>query len=89
MRRSSFFPVLIVLLICVVAFGFYRGWFTMSSNPEKGSNKVDVNLTMDKDKIEQDAEIVKEKTKEFVGKVKEEVTGPSHPTTDKVKPMNP
>ena len=77
MRRSSFAVVVVVLLVCVVAFGFYRGWFTLSSrSPDAGSNKVDVNLTMDRDKIEEYAETVKEKTTEFVGKVKETVSEP-------------
>jgi hypothetical protein len=71
--KRSFFPVLIVLIICVVALGFYRGWFTLSSgSPDKGSHKVDVNLTMDRDKIEEDAETVKKKATEFTGKVTEE-----------------
>lgn len=74
---NRFVTSALILLVCVVAFGFYRGWFTLSSKPEAGSNKVDVNLTMDKDKIEQDAETVKEKTQEFVGKVKENVTDPA------------
>ena len=74
MKRSIAF--LLVFIVCLAAVGFYRGWFTLSSKPEAGSNKVDVNLTMDRDKIEQDAETVKEKTTEFVGKVKETVTEP-------------
>jgi hypothetical protein len=78
MKRSITF--VLVLIICLVAVGFYRGWFTLSSKPEAGSNKVDVNLTMDRDKMEQDAEKVKEKTTEFVGKVKETVTEPGAKT---------
>ena len=74
MKRS--FAFLLVFIVCVAAVGFYRGWFTLSSKPEAGSNKVDVNLTMDRDKMKQDAETVKEKTTEFVGKVKETVTEP-------------
>jgi hypothetical protein len=72
MNRSVTF--LLVFIVCVVALGFYRGWFTFSSKPEAGGNKVDVNLTMDRDKMEQDAEKVKEKTAEFVGDVKAKVS---------------
>ena len=68
MKRSMSY--LLVFIACLAAVGFYRGWFTLSSKPEEGSNKVDVNLTMDRDKMEQDAETVKEKTTEFVGNVK-------------------
>ena len=78
MKRSITF--VLVLIVCVAAVGFYRGWFTLSSKPEEGSNKVDVNLTMDRGKMEQDAETVKEKTTEFVGKVKETVTEPGTKT---------
>ncbi|MFN0017881.1 MAG: hypothetical protein ACKVP0_06450 [Pirellulaceae bacterium] len=82
MKRSMTF--LLVFIICLVALGFYRGWFTLSSKPDAGSNKVDVNLTMDRDKMEQDAETVKEKTTELVGKVKETVTEPgAKPKSDR------
>ena len=83
--KRSIFPVLIVLLLCVVAVGFYRGWFTLSSSPEPGSNKVDVKLGMDRDKMKEDAATVENKTKELVGKVTEEVTGPAPAATGKAK----
>ena len=82
MKRSITF--LLVFIVCVAAGGFYRGWFTLSSKPEAGSNKVDVNLTMDRDKMEQDAEKVKEKTTEFVGNVKAKVSEPgAKPRSDR------
>jgi hypothetical protein len=66
--RKSIITVLIVLLLGAVALGFYRGWFTLSSpDAAKGSNKVNVNLTMDRDKIEDDAEMVKNKATELTG----------------------
>jgi len=49
--------VLVVLTLCVVAFGFYRGWFVLSSpSSGTGSNQVNVNLTVDPDKVKADAE---------------------------------
>ena len=63
--NRSIISVLFVLIICVGAVGFYRGWFTLSSgSPAAGSNKVNVNLTMDKDKFEEDVEMVKNKVTE-------------------------
>ena len=62
--------VALVLSLCVAVLGFYRGWFSLSSrgrNPE--SNKVSVSLTVDPDKMKDDAEKVKEKTTELTGKV--------------------
>jgi hypothetical protein len=55
--------VLFVLVILVVGLGFYRGWFAVSrSAPGIGSNKVNVNLMVDPDKIKSDTEMVRERT---------------------------
>lgn len=53
--------LLIVMGIVVVGFGFYRGWFIISTGHEGTSNKVDVSLTLDPDKVKEDAGKVKEK----------------------------
>jgi hypothetical protein len=67
-----------VLLIGVVAVGFYRGWFTLSTrSPEAGSNKVNVNLTMDRDKMQEDAQSVKDRTAQLAGKVTDQGAGPA------------
>ena len=43
--KRSIITVLIVLCVCVVALGFYRGWFALSSHgPDAGNNKVNVNF---------------------------------------------
>ena len=68
-RRSA---VLIAIAILVVGLGFYRGWFALSRPaPDAGSNKVNINLTLDPDKVKQDAETVKGKTAEFTGQAEE------------------
>lgn len=55
--------VLFVLVLCVVGFGFYRGWFALTSpNPDSGSHKVNINLSVDPDKMKTDAKSVKDKT---------------------------
>jgi hypothetical protein len=73
--NRSIITVLFVLLICVVAVGFYRGWFTLSSrNLDAGSNKVNINLTVDRDKMQEDAETVTNKATELTGKVTEQAT---------------
>jgi hypothetical protein len=67
MKRSSI-TVLFVLLVCAVALGFYRGWFSLSSHgSDTGSNQVNVNLTVDGGKMQEDAETVKNKATEFAG----------------------
>ena len=66
--KRTFIRVLVVLALCVVGFGFYRGWFALSSpSSGTGSNQVNVNLTVDPDKVKADAESVKQKTTELTG----------------------
>jgi hypothetical protein len=52
---KRFFAVLIVVAILAVGWGFYRGWFVLSSDRHVGSSKVEVNLTVDPDKMKSDA----------------------------------
>jgi hypothetical protein len=62
--------VLIVLAILVAGLGFYRGWFAVSrAAPDAGSDKVNINLAADPDKMKQDAETVKDKATELTGGV--------------------
>lgn len=72
MKRLS--VVLIAIAILVVGLGFYRGWFALSrSAPDAGSNKVNINLAADPDKMKQDAAIVKDKASELTGGVTDDV----------------
>lgn len=73
---KRFCSLLIVLAVIVVCLGFYRGWFSVSGGREAVSNKVDVNLTVDTDKVQADAETVKAKATELTGKTTEDVTEP-------------
>ena len=75
--------VVFVLMICVVGFGFYRGWFALSSpDPAGGSNQVNINLATDPDKMQEDAEAVKDKAAELTGGV----TDTEDVDTEEVKP---
>ena len=68
--KMTLMKVLVVLVLCTAVVGVYRGWFSLSSrgrNP--ASNKVSVSLTVDPEKMKDDAEKVKEKTTELTGKV--------------------
>jgi hypothetical protein len=78
--------VLFVLAVCVVAIGFYRGWFALSSsNVDDGSNKVNVNLTVDKDKMQEDAGAVKKKSVELTDNVTSGEKSPDDRATDNAK----
>ena len=73
--NRNLIAVVLVLVICLVAFGFYRGWFGLArSGPATGGNKVDISLTVDQNKVKADAETVKEKTSELVGQAKKEAS---------------
>ena len=71
---KRFRSLLIVLAIGVAGIGYYRGWFTVSGSREAVSHKVDVNLTVDPDKVKADAQTVKDKASELTGEVKEGVS---------------
>jgi hypothetical protein len=63
----------VTLVIILVVAGFVRGWFVWTSTskvPE--SNKVDVNIRVDPDKIKEDAEEIKERVEELEEKFTEE-----------------
>jgi hypothetical protein len=68
--RRRLFVVFLVLLLSVVGFGFYRGWFILSSPREPGDNRVNVNLTVDPGKMKDDARKVKELTSNAAEEVK-------------------
>jgi hypothetical protein len=69
---KKLFSVLIVLTLLAIGVGFYRGWFALSSSDaDQGRNKVNVNLTVDRDKMQVDAEAVKKNAAELT----ENVTG--------------
>lgn len=75
--KKRLFAVLVVLVLLLVGVGFYRGWFALSSPSDgNGSNKVNVNLTMDRGKMQDDAQAVQNKTAELTGAVTEKVNGP-------------
>ena len=60
--KSAFWKLLLIVTLCAIGFGFYRGWFDVSSHSrETQGNKVDVTLTVDPDKVKEDATKVKEK----------------------------
>jgi major membrane immunogen (membrane-anchored lipoprotein) len=59
---------LVVLILCVAAIGFGRGWFTLSGPTRDGDgNKVNVELSVDPAKVQADATQVKDKASELSG----------------------
>lgn len=75
---KSFLTFCFVAAIAVVGFGFYRGWWTVSS--DKGpDNKTHIDITVNKDKLSEDKKAALEKVHAVEQKVKDKVTG----TTEK------
>ena len=68
MKKMTLLKVAVVLILCFVGLGFYRGWFVLSSqHSQPGDNKIDVNLTVDPDKAKEDAESVETKARGLSG----------------------
>jgi hypothetical protein len=58
------FMFMIVLLVAVIGLGFYRGWFTFTTDHKDGpDNKVGLHVEIDKDKIKSDAETARNKVR--------------------------
>jgi hypothetical protein len=88
--KRAFWKVVLILTLCVIVLGFYRGWFTISSHSrETQDNKVDVTLTVDPDRVKEDAKKVKEKTAELAGKTADEAKELGDRASNKVKSTDP
>lgn len=71
----SMIKLLVLLLICLVGIGFYRGWFSFSNlSPNTDGNRVNIDVSLDKGKMKSDIkeaeQKVKEEVKELEGKAK-------------------
>jgi hypothetical protein len=70
---------MLFVMAIVIGLGFYRGWFTLSrSAADTGSNKVNIALEADPDKMEQDVKLVSDRAIELTGwpgKIKGECLG--------------
>jgi cell division protein FtsX len=86
---KKLFAFLFAAVICVVAVGFYRSWFTLSSSSTNAeSHKVDINLTVNPDKVKADAETVKDKAAELTGQTTEGANEPVGQASENVKPRD-
>ena len=61
--------LLLVLAVAVIAVGFWRGWFDISQN--ETPTQTDINVTVDKQKIERDADQAAEKAREVGREIEE------------------
>ncbi|MGE5191039.1 MAG: hypothetical protein ACM3U2_00965 [Deltaproteobacteria bacterium] len=81
---------LLVLMIVLLAAGFVRGWIILSRpHHQPETNKVDVKLTVDPEKMEQDAERVKEKSEELGEKAREKIRDATRASDRHDEPATP
>lgn len=73
---------LLLLVACVLAIGFYRGWFTITSQQDVDTRKVNINVTVDTEKVKEDTEKVKSKTAALT----HQVTGETSPSAENPTP---
>ena len=59
---------LTILILIIVGVGFYRGWFGVATHDQPGQTNVEI--TVDKEKIRQDAEAASEKARELADQSK-------------------
>ena len=60
----SLLNLAVLVLVCLVGIGLWRGWFHFSSpSTEPGGNKVDVNVSVDKSKMKADVQTFEQKAK--------------------------
>jgi hypothetical protein len=72
-RRHIIRNLLILLVIAIVAVGFWRNWFVISAHELPESEKVDINLKVDTAKIKEDTKRATEKTKDEAEKISAKV----------------
>jgi len=60
---------LLFLAVCVIALGFYLGWFGVSTSRDPAGGQTDVKVRIDEKKIESDTDKAKEKVKKAFDKI--------------------
>ena len=70
----------LALTLCLTGIGFVRGWFVVTTPSSEQGHQVNINLKVDKDKVEQDAEAFKQKTTELANRAESKLRGDEAPT---------
>jgi hypothetical protein len=61
-------PAIIVIAILLISVGLYRRWFVVSgTSGETGDQKMNVNVSVDKEKMHEDVEAVKNEASKVTG----------------------
>src|SRR5262249_42927910 len=69
----TLFVILLVLVVGAVGLGFYRGWFSFSTSRDPETDRPQVQLSVDQEKMKGDTQKAKEKVGAAAGQAKEKV----------------
>jgi len=75
-----FLIVLVLIVACVAGVGFYRGWFHLTS--DRGADKSNVTLTVDKDKMQEDKQKTVDKVQNLEHQTKDHGAAPVQSAKD-------
>lgn len=87
MKRTN--RAILTLLVIVLTAGFVRGWFVMTGHRVKESHRIDVNLSVDPDKMKKDAAKVGESTLELKDEIREKLKSEKKPGESSTEAANP
>ncbi len=77
-RRTHVGLVIVLLVGLACAFGFYRGWFSVSEHREAVTNRVDVNLKIDPHKMKDDVRRATDSTQQKAAELSQKVQQEAH-----------
>ena len=84
MRRRNLSTFVFVLLVgLIVAVGFSRGWFTVSTSDDSAADEVHVNLTLDRGKFQKDTEKAVEETRKGASHLSNSIKQGALPTNER------
>ena len=83
MKKITLFKMLVVLVLCFVGVGFYRGWFVLSSHGSSEGNKANVNLAVDPEKAKEDVRSVEAKARGLTHNPTEDSVNSTQTTVEK------
>jgi len=84
---KGMFVALVLLVAVVVGLGFYRGWWSLASNST--DTTVHLNVTVDKDKLQEDKNNALEKVQHLGHQMKDKPSAPTEKSMDKAAHVLP
>ncbi|QDU29639.1 hypothetical protein ETAA8_47540 [Anatilimnocola aggregata] len=67
--RSRFGVFLLLIVVLVIGFSFYRGYLTLSSRQQPTTNNSEIKLIVDQDKLKADTDRAGAEVKRLTGDV--------------------